>query len=462
VPRVASVIRGSKRPASIYRSAGDGRRKHVVTNPAWLDFGPTRALSTAQARLSATRKQEIADLKQQEAEKKGREATEERDALVESLLLDDPQTFIDRKWPHAVVNKAVLHGAVDKDLKPELLKMLGPQRAARSKAEKSLKRSPATNRKLVDYGVRKGYFERDPLEIAIAKAKASGKKGSGVSSLGPKVSEYNTAINAYAKKYKVKAGLGLSVNEDGDVQMDMDAFTRGEQTFYEVMQGISDGTITGRKIAQDEAARDLTNVRAFYQKMNERLLADDNPILKMPGTIAPPGVTTRQAGATPSFTDMTPEQRRGDPTYQAYRAARHSGATHEEALSAMQGAPPAAPAPAAPGIPAQPRGATQATPNLPATPDGQSSSLPQDPGAVSSMIDEMMAGAGLAANTPIDVGGGDSVTLAEVAEVVKKNVELIPGFLLEFFIKNPIEGAKQIISMIAEGSNQPGLPAGLS
>jgi hypothetical protein len=78
------------------------------------------------------------------------------------------------------------------------------------------------------------------------------------------------------------------------------------------------------------------------------------------------------------------------------------------------------------------------------------------------MIDEMMAGAGLAANTPIDVGGGDSVTLAEVAEVVKKNVELIPGFLLEFFIKNPIEGAKQIISMIAEGSNQPGLPAGLS
>lgn len=488
VPRRANLVRGSFLPASSERS-GYRRRKILLTNPAWLDMGPTKALQRAQARSRAVGQEGIAAAERRGAEKKGRETREERDALVESLLLDDPQTFIDRKWPAATVKKMDLSNMGVEKGSPkhkELLQMLGEDPPLRSKAEANLKRGTITSKKLVDYGIRKGFFERDPLEVAQAKARAS-KTGKGLSSLLPKVSDYNTGINAWAKKYKVKAGLGLGVDEDGSLSMDMDAFTRGEQTFYEIMQGISDGSITDRKIPQDEATRDLKTIRGFYEGIRSRLDMEGTPVLPLPGagapgvqgetvpgqgaaleTAAPAAAPGEAPGRTPGFRDMPPEERRADPNYQAYRSARISGATHEDALAVLQGgAPGAAPTAAAPAVApgndalaggraAQP---TRPSPAFPTSPPNQNT---QDPGVVSEMIDEMMAGAGLAANTPIDIGGGETVSLAEVAEVVKENAAMIPGFLVEFFIRNPIEGAKQIVKEMTGSHQEMVLPRGLS
>lgn len=473
LPRTGNIVRGSFLPAAPERS-GYRRRKILLTNPAFLDFGPTRALRAARAKASAVGQKHIAELKEQRAEKEGREAVEERDALVESLLLDTPQTFIDRKYPAATVKKLDIPG-VSPEKKRELMQMLGEDPPLRSVAEKNLKRGRATTKKLVDYGVRKGYFERDPLEVAQAKARAS-RTGKGLSALVPKVSDYNTAINAWAKKYKVKAGLGLGVDEDGSLTMDMDAFTRGEQTFYEIMQGISDGSITDRRIPQEEATRDLSTIRGFYDGIRNRLEGEGTPVLPLPGagvpgeTVPAVGETVAQPGGalstTTAFRDLPAAQRRTHPAYQAYKAARISGATHDQALSALQGTPPENVPPgtpeATPSIAPQSRGAPTATPSFPTTPPGLNT---QDPATVSRMIDDVISGVGglpgEMANTPIDIGGGQQVTVAEVGELIKENAALLPGFLVEFFIRNPIEGAKQIVKELTGAQAGPALPPNL-
>lgn len=478
VPRRAQLVRGSFRPASSERS-GYRRRKIVLTNPAWLDMGPTKALRAAQERSRAVGQEGVLAAERRQAEKEGREAREERDALVESLLLDDPQSFIDKKWPAATVkNLDLAEFGIDKGSPrhTELVAMLGKDPPLRSVAEKNLRSGPATTKRLVEYGVRKGLFTRDPLEVAQAKARAS-KTGKGLSSLLPKVSDYNTGINAWAKKYKVKAGLGLGVDADGALTMDMDAFTQGEQTFYEIMQGISDGSITNRGIPQDEATKDLATIRGFYEGIRTRLGAEGTPVLPLPGA-APGAPTTGAPGAapaaapgvaassrTPAFSNLPPEQRRAHPQYQAYKEARIAGASHDDALTLLQQAPSTAEASTVvPGtggrgrIGAQPaRQPAQAA--FPTTPPSTNAG---DPGVVSEAIDEMMAGAGLMADTPIDIGDGRTVSLAEVAEVVKENAAMLPGFLVEFFIKNPIEGAKQIVREMTTQQSEMVLPQGLS
>ena len=491
MPRVTDVVRGGHFPAAP-EVQGYRRRKILLSNPAWLDAGPTEQTRRATAATAAAAERATAFAMQQEEEKKSREAREERDALVESLLLDDPQSFIDRKWPKAQVRKLDLTNfgiETGSARHKELMAMLGEDPPARSLAEKTLKRGPATTKKLVDYGVRKGYFARDPLEIAQAKARAS-RTGKGLSSLLPKVSDYNTGINAWAKKYKVKAGLGLGVDEDGSLTMDMDAFTRGEQTFYEIMQGIADGSITDRRISQEEATRDLATIRSFYEGIRSRLEFEGTPVLPMPGetaptttaAAAPAAVPPTTAPATPpAFSAMTPAERRADPGYQAFRAARLSGAEPDEAYRALATSPQQTTGPTVipgtggrgrmvrrpaetPAMAAPPAAApaTRPSPAFPTAPPRVTETTTADPGAVSQAVDQMMEGARLAANTPIDVGGGETTTLAEMAQTVKDNAALLPGFLVEFFIRNPIEGAKQIYREMRAEQAGPGLPPQLS
>lgn len=108
--------------------------------------------------------------------------------------------------------------------------------------------------------------EYDPISgkwKEIAKGPKWEEKGEGIKK--PKVTDYVAGIKTIYGKYKIDAGLGLTMDKEGKITgFDLERFMAGKQTAYNI--------ISQKAQAGDaEAQRDLDTLRFYYEKIENAL-----------------------------------------------------------------------------------------------------------------------------------------------------------------------------------------------